>query len=144
MLVYRVYKNSFSLTDQKDIGRMAGDYSKQVEEAGKFVSTQDSGLLNHVDLIAMGKTMEDALPGISKIGRAIDETRQSLGISSKAEKRETAQNLKELFEIARLSLAKTAGVDTGLLGMSLAVSSIISTPCPVLSSQSAFCVLPLS
>tara|TARA_R100000995_G_scaffold18058_1_gene7340 strand:- start:600 stop:4772 length:4173 start_codon:yes stop_codon:yes gene_type:complete len=126
MLVYRVYKNSFSLTDQKDIGRMAGDYSKQVEEAGKFVSTQDSGLLNHVDLIAMGKTMEDALPGISKIGRAIDETRQSLGISSKAEKRETAQNLKELFEIARLSLAKTAGVDTGLLGMSLAVSSIIS------------------
>ena len=126
MLVYRVYKNSFSLTDQKDIGRIAGDYSKQVEEAGKFVSTQDSGLLNHIDLIAMGKTMEDALPGISKIGRAIDETRQSIGISAKAEKRETAQNLKELFEIARLSLAKTAGVDTGLLGMSMAISSIIS------------------
>ena len=125
MLVYRVYKNSFSLTDARNLAESVADTSI-LNPLKKFTSLQDSGLLNNIDLIEMGKTMQDAMPSLAKIGEAIDNTRASMGVLPKIGKRQTTNNLAELFEIARLSLAKTTKIPVGSIGMSLAVSSLIS------------------
>tara|TARA_R100001086_G_scaffold196364_1_gene113112 strand:+ start:4805 stop:8965 length:4161 start_codon:yes stop_codon:yes gene_type:complete len=132
MIVYKVYKNSFSITDARSkvanistAMRLEGESFKEYATR-KWVPTEHAGLLNRLDLVAMGETMGDAFPSLAKIGDQIDATRQSLGVSAKGEKRQTTQQLKELFEIARISLAKTTALPVGQIGMSLAVSSIIS------------------
>ncbi len=125
MLVYRVYKNSFSLTDARNLAKSVADTSI-LNPLKKFTSLQDSGLLNNIDLIEMGKTMQDAMPSLAKIGEAIDNTRASMGVLPKIGKRQTTNNLAELFEIAKLSLAKVTNIPVGSIGMSMAISSLIS------------------
>lgn len=125
MIVYRVYKNSFTLTDARNLAKSVDEISPN-NPLRKFTALEDSGLLNNIDLIAMGKTLQDAMPSLGDIGDAIDKTRASMGVLPKIRKRQTTNNLAELFEIARLSLAKVTNIPVGKIGMSMAMSSLIS------------------
>ena len=125
MMMYMMYKDSFKLTTQKNPAKSA-HYQFNMKGRTEPLSMEEvyskykeTGLMKDIDFTRYAELLEQTFPVFKKIA----ESKHVLGDNKVSER---FQNLTEIFEVMRMSLAQTANVTISDVGRGISMASGLS------------------
>tara|TARA_R100001079_G_C4450554_1_gene153484 strand:+ start:485 stop:4720 length:4236 start_codon:yes stop_codon:yes gene_type:complete len=125
-MIHRIYTDSFVLTPKRDLKQGMSKAEIIAGDGKTFVPATHSGLLNDINIVQMAKSLGKASNSLIKLGDAVDNIRVRTGMSEIPANKKKYRQLRELYEIAKIGIARVTDVPLDEIGSALAMSSLLS------------------